>query len=88
MAETTQSSLFLTERALPREPGDGNVVQWHAFRRREDAERFGPAVRLGPGQRLVGGHTRDSVGPLWWVGVQVDDLSRWGNRQAINKRAG
>lgn len=88
MAETAQSSLFLNERALPRAPGDGNVVQWHAFRRREDAERFVPSVRLGPGQQLVGGRTRDSLGPLWWVGVQVDDLDQWGNRQAINKRAG
>jgi hypothetical protein len=29
----------------------------------------------------------DSVGKLWWVGVEVDDLKLWGHSGAINKHA-
>lgn len=76
------------ERSLPDAAGRSNVVQWHVFRRREEAEAFVPAVRLGAGQALVGGYSRDSVGPLWWVGVRVADIGRWGNAGAINKHAG
>jgi hypothetical protein len=74
------------ELALPEGRGRDNVVQWHAFRSRSAAESFLPGMHLGEGQRLVGGYTRDSIGPLWWVGVQVDDVERWGNRGAVNKR--
>lgn len=78
---------FLTEeRPLPSAAGKGNVVQWQVFRDRGDAQAHIRAVRLGEGQRLVGGYSRDSIGPFWWVGVQVDDLELWGNLQAINKR--
>ncbi|WP_018953678.1 hypothetical protein [Thioalkalivibrio sulfidiphilus] len=73
------------ELALPEGHGKDHVVQWHVFRSREAAEAFMPHVKLAEGQQLVGGYTRDSVGPLWWVGVQVDDLDRWGNRTAVNK---
>jgi len=76
------------ERALPSAEGPGNVVQWHVFRTREAAEAFVPSVRLGEGQRLVGGMSRDSVGALWWLGVEVEDIQRWGNRMAVNKHAG
>lgn len=73
------------ELALPEGHGKDRVVQWHVFRTKAQAEAFLPGVRLAEGQSLVGGYTRDSVGPLWWVGVQVDDVDRWGNRQAVNK---
>lgn len=73
------------ELSLPEGHGKDNVVQWHVFRSREAAEAFVPGVKLTESQHLVGGYTRDSVGPLWWVGVQVDDLDRWGNRTAVNK---
>lgn len=79
--------LLSRERALPRGAGQDNIVQWHVFRSKEAAAEFIPCIRLGPGQRLVGGYSRDSIGPLWWVGVQVDDLETWGNRGAVNKRA-
>ncbi|NIR62079.1 MAG: hypothetical protein GWO02_22640 [Gammaproteobacteria bacterium] len=79
-----QLEFLSQERPLPH-GGRDNVVQWHVFRTREAAEAFAPSVRLGAGQRLVGGYSRDSIGPLWWVGVQVDDIERWGNRQAVNK---
>jgi hypothetical protein len=74
------------EVALPEGQGRDGVVQWHAFRSRSAAEDFVPGMKLGAGQRLVGGYTRDSIGPLWWVGVQVDDIESWGNRAAVNKR--
>lgn len=73
------------ELALPEGHGRDGVVQWHVFRTREQAEAFLPGIRLGEGQHLVGGYTRDSVGPLWWLGVQVEDIRRWGNRAAVNK---
>ena len=77
---------FLThELALPEGHGKDRVVQWHVFRSKEQAEAFLPGVRLGGGQHLVGGYTRDSVGPLWWVGVQVEDVAHWGNTHAVNK---
>lgn len=73
------------EQSLPEGHGRDRVVQWHVFRTREAAVAFIPGVRLTEGQQLVGGYTRDSVGPLWWVGVRVNDLERWGNRGAVNK---
>lgn len=80
-----EEDLLNHELALPEGKAQDRVVQWHVFRTREQAQAFMPGVRLGAGQRLVGGYTRDSIGPLWWVGVQVDDLARWGNLQAVNK---
>lgn len=63
------------------------VVQWHVFRNLIEADDFADHVMLGSGQRLVGGSARDSVGPLWWVGVEVEDVAHWGNHGAINKHA-
>lgn len=76
------------ERSLPDHQGRGRIVQWHVFRSREQAGDFAAAVKLGADQSLVGGYSRDSVGPLWWVGVQVRDLASWGSLRAINKHAG
>jgi hypothetical protein len=73
------------EQPLPEGHGRDRIVQWHVFRSRPQAQAFARAVRLGPGQQLVGGFTRDSVGVLYWVGVQVDDLDAWGNLGAVNK---
>ena len=73
------------ELALPEGNAKDRVVQWHVFRTRQQAEAFVPGVRLGEGQSLIGGHTRDSIGPLWWVGVQVEDVAQWGNARAVNK---
>lgn len=81
-------SFLERERSLPNREGHGRVVQWHVFRAREQAAAFAAAIVLGDDQDLVGGYSRDSVGALWWVGVQVRDLSRWGNLRAINKHAG
>ncbi len=77
--------LLSHELALPEGHGKDGVVQWHVFRSRRQAEEFLPAIKLSEEQQLVGGYTRDSVGPLWWVGVQVADPASWGNASAINK---
>ena len=79
--------LLSHELGLPEGHGHDHVVQWHVFRSREKAEQFMTGIRLGEGQQLVGGHTRDSIGAIWWVGVQVEDVERWGNHSAINKHA-
>jgi len=73
------------EKSLPEGHGSDRVVQWHVFRSRAETEQFARAIRLGAGQTMVGGFTRDSLGGLYWVGVQVDDLDAWGNRAAVNK---
>ena len=75
------------ELGLPEGHGHDRVVQWHVFRSRDKARQFMDGIRIGEGQCLVGGHTRDSVGAIWWVGVQVDDVDTWGNGQAVNKHA-
>lgn len=80
-----QEGVLNHESALPEGHAKDGVVQWHVFRSKQQAEAFIPAVRLGAGQSLVGGYTRDSIGPLWWVGVKVEDVSGWGNAQAVNK---
>ncbi|WP_043739850.1 hypothetical protein [Thioalkalivibrio nitratireducens] len=81
----TELALLDQEHPLPEGRGNDRIVQWHVFRARGQAETFAHGVRLAPGQRLVGGFTRDSLGRLYWVGVQVDDLDAWGNRSAVNK---
>lgn len=73
------------ERSLPGKSQHNRVVYWHVFRRSEDAWDMAGHVRLGKGDHLVGGKTRDSIGALWWVGVEVDDLAAWGNRAAVHK---
>ncbi|HDP90121.1 MAG TPA: hypothetical protein ENN42_09255 [Thioalkalivibrio sp.] len=75
------------ELSLPEGHGHDRVVQWHVFRSQDQARHFMDNIRLGEGQNIVGGRTRDSLGAIWWVGVQVDDLEKWGNGQAVNKHA-
>lgn len=70
-------------RPLPKDPAHERIVLWRIFRTTEDAIKFSSSVLLGEGQQLVGGQSADDIGTLYWVGVQVDDLARWGNRRAI-----
>lgn len=77
--------LLAHELALPEGHGHDHIVQWHVFRTRDAAEEYIPCIKLDDGQAIVGGHTRDSVGALYWVGVQVDNLAAWGNDTAVNK---
>ena len=83
----TDSDVLARERPIPDGSGTDGVVHWRVFRRAEDARAYIPAIQLGDGQRIVGGYSRDSVGALWWLGVQVDNVSAWGNLSAINKHA-
>lgn len=79
--------MLAAKRALPSGGSAGRVVQWHVFRRADEAKAYAGHIMLGAGQRVVGGWDEDSVGRVYWVGVEVDDLERWGNRAAVNKRA-
>lgn len=80
---------LMEPRSLPaRDPARTGIVTWRSFRTPQAAVDYAAHVLLEPGERLVGGSTRDSVGPLWWVGVAVDDPERWGNRAAIHKTDG
>lgn len=77
---------FLDEaREVPSVVPMARVVNWSIFRSREAAGEHLPHVHLGAGQALVGGHGQDSIGPYWWVGVQVDDIGHWGDVAAVNK---
>lgn len=60
-------------RPLPADPVAERIVSWHVFRRQEEAREFGRHILLGKGEELIGGLTRDSLGPLYWVGVRVED---------------
>jgi hypothetical protein len=78
---------FLDEaREVPSTTPMERVVAWSVFRSREDARKHLEHVYLASGQSLVGGHGRDSVAIYWWVGVQVPDVSHWGNVTAVHKR--
>lgn len=79
---------FLAEfRQLPVHQANNRIVQWHVFRDIFQADEYSSHIHLSKGQTIVGGSDADSIGPLWWVGVEVDDLKQWGNRAAVNKHA-
>ncbi len=71
------------QRPLPHDPVKEQIVFWRTFRSADKAAAFSPAIQLGEGQALVGGRTRDSIGELYWLGVHVHDLAKWGNTKAI-----
>lgn len=74
------------QRPLPNEdPEASHIVYWHVFRHKDDVLAFAGKVMLEEGEHLVSGSASDSIGKLWWLGVQVDDLDAWGNRRSINK---
>jgi hypothetical protein len=81
----TNLAMLEQEQSLPEGRGADHIVQWHVFRSRPRAEQFARGVHLSEGQELVGGYTRDSIGVLYWIGVHVADLEKWGNRAAVNK---
>ncbi|MHB1951833.1 MAG: hypothetical protein ACYCQK_10205 [Acidiferrobacteraceae bacterium] len=70
-------------RPLPNDPAKEHIVLWRIFRAVPDAIRFSTTILLCEGQRLVGGRATDDIGTLYWVGVHVDDMARWGNVRAI-----
>ncbi len=76
-------TMLRQQRALPQHPVEEQIVFWRTFRSPDKAVVFSHAIQLGEGQELVGGRTRDSIGELYWIGVHVDDLAKWGNTKAI-----
>ena len=72
---------------MPTRDGANHVVSWHVFRRLSEAEDYAENIMLAGDQQMVGGIDFDSVGSLWWVGVAVDNVARWGNVNAVNKHA-
>ena len=78
---------LVNHRQLPTHHAENKVVQWHVFRDVAEADEYADHIQLGDGQSIVGGFDKDSIGQLWWVGVEVADLSSWGNRSAVNKHA-
>ncbi|MFZ5557714.1 MAG: hypothetical protein ACOZDY_13505 [Pseudomonadota bacterium] len=83
----TIEDVLQVRRPLPSSGGAERVVHWHVFRSAAEARSYAGNIILGAGQQVVGGWDEDSVGRVYWVGVEVDDLARWGNRAAVNKRA-
>lgn len=81
------ASILNEYRSLPVSNASNKVVSWHVFRTASEAEEYAESIILGEGQRIVGGMDADSVGKLWWVGVEVEDIARWGNPSAVNKHA-
>ena len=81
------ANLLNQYRTLPVSHASNNVVSWHIFRTASEAEEYAESIKLGDGQRIVGGMDADSVGKLWWVGVEVEDIGHWGNPAAVNKHA-
>lgn len=75
--------LLKQEQALPEDPKTEQIVMWKVFRTMGEALEYPRHIMLEADQSLVGGHTKDSAGDLWWVGVKVADLEAWGNSQAI-----
>ncbi|TCV81045.1 hypothetical protein [Sulfurirhabdus autotrophica] len=80
-------AFLVNHRQLPSHNAENKVVQWHVFRDAKQADEYADHIFLGDGQSIVGGFDEDSIGELWWVGVEVADLSIWGNRSAVNKHA-
>lgn len=77
------NDLLLTHRPLPQDPVQERIVLWRSFRTEQEARDYAQHVMLGAGQHLVGGTCEDSVGAMYWIGVQVDDIAKWGNTKAI-----
>jgi len=59
------------ERPVPDDPAKARLATWSVFREPEKALTYARYVLLDEGDELVGGRTHDSLGALYWVGVQV-----------------
>ncbi|MEO6146091.1 MAG: hypothetical protein ABIT70_03420 [Sulfuriferula sp.] len=81
------ASFFNEHHDLPVSSASNKVVSWHVFRTLSEAEEYADSIKLGKGQCIVGGMDFDTIGKLWWVGVEVEDVARWGNHGAVNKHA-
>ncbi|MDH5258196.1 MAG: hypothetical protein OEX07_09305 [Gammaproteobacteria bacterium] len=80
---------FNVERALPTKESikQLHVSYSHVFRSPESALAFTRGIMLGKGETVIAGHTRDSVGDLWWLGIRVDDFGQWKNNGGYHHAA-
>lgn len=83
---TPIQDLLKQQCALPQDAEAERIVMWKVFRSLAEALEYPRHIMLGADQSLVGGHSQDSAGDLWWVGVKVANLETWGNSQAIQLR--
>jgi hypothetical protein len=82
--QSAQVSQILSQsRSLPEDPKKERVVMWKVFRDQAAALDYSQHILLEPDQRIVGGHSTDSVGDFFWLGVEVADVAAWGNTHAI-----
>ena len=77
------AKILVQLKPLPEEPQKERVVLWKVFRTEDDALEYSHHIMLEPDQQIVGGHGTDSVGGFFWLGVEVANLEKWGNSQAI-----
>ncbi len=74
------------ERQLPQDPREERIVVWKSFRNPEEARDYAEHILLDADQVLVGGHCKDSLDRVYWVGVQVPDMNAWGHSMAVQLR--
>ena len=74
------------ERQLPEDPLEERIVVWKTFRDPQEARDYAENILLDTDQELVGGYCADSLGRVYWVGVQVPDVRAWGHSMAIHLR--
>ncbi|MHB1942585.1 MAG: hypothetical protein ACYDDA_12510 [Acidiferrobacteraceae bacterium] len=82
-ASQIRETVLQKPRSLPQDPAGERIVLWRIFRTTADAMTFSDSVLLSEGQHVIGGAAADDIGVLYWVGIQVDNLARWGNSKAI-----
>lgn len=72
--KSLQCALDDGERPVPNDPAQARLATWSVFREPDKALTYARYVLLNDGDELVGGRTHDSLGALYWVGVQVRQL--------------
>lgn len=77
------TQLLRHDRALPTDPRKERVVLWKVFRDKSSVIEYSQHILLEPDQRLVGGQSVDTIGPFYWLGVEVEEIENWGNTHAI-----
>ena len=77
------NQILAQAKSLPEDPQKERIVLWKVFRSEDEALEYSHHILLEPSQQIVGGHGADTVGAFFWLGVEVADLAKWGNTQAI-----
>ena len=77
------SQILAQAKSLPEDPQKERIVLWKVFRSEDEALEYSHHILLESTQQIVGGHGTDTVGAFFWLGVEVANLEKWGNTQAI-----